>query len=402
MGNSKSATKKHRQGVVIGGSGLVGGTIVNYFKAKCQEPIEVMAPSSKKLSIREPADIRDYLLAKRPDFVINAAIANINSDEQLSYEVNYLGPLNLARAAIDLQIPYIHVSSAATLELGMNITEEQKKPFATGMSNYSRSKLMAEKTLKHLFQQEGLDYTLVRLAAVYGNHDHKIQGIHRMLFSVADESMPVLFTKKGVLHSYSNCRKLPYFIHHVLNHRQEFSGGEYNFVDKDPVELVDLTMTVKSYLELSLPKEICVPYVLARSGQKGVGLVLKMLRKFGLKAELPSELVFLKQFYVSQTLNSDRLQSSSFVDPFPDETIYSRLPEMILYYIDRWSHQNLISTYNEEVKLDRDFIQTFIHEPEKLMRAAHQGVARKVDKEVGWRREQPAAKGEGGAERAQT
>ncbi|WP_419174344.1 NAD-dependent epimerase/dehydratase family protein [Desulfosediminicola sp.] len=390
MGTRKLAGKESRQGVVIGGSGLVGGTIVNYFKSKCPEPIDVLAPSSKKLSIREPADIHNYLQEKKPDFIINAAIANINSDEQLSYEVNYLGPLTLARASIKLQIPYIHISSAATLELGMDIGEDRKKQFTTGMSNYTRSKLMAEKTLEYLFRQEGLDYTLIRLAAVYGNHDHKIQGIHRMLFSVADESMPVLFTKRGVLHSYSNCRKLPYFIHHTLNHRREFAGGDYNFVDKDPVELVDLIMTIKSYLQLNIPKEICVPYVLARSGQKSVGVLLKLLRKFGLKAQLPSELVFLKQFYVSQTLNSDRLQNSSFADPAPDETIYSRLPEMILYYIDRWSHQNLISTYNEEMKLDKDFIETFQHNPEALMGAAHQGAVRTVGGEVGWRSEQQA------------
>lgn len=401
MGNRKSAEQKPQLGVVIGGSGLVGGTIVNYFKSKCQEPIDVLAPSSKKLSIREPADIRNYLLKKRPDFIINAAIANVNADEQLSYEVNYLGPLNLARTAIELRIPYIHISSAATLELGTNISEEQKKQFAVGMSNYTRSKLMAEKTLHHLFCHDGLDYTLVRLAAVYGNHDHKIQGIHRMLFSVADESMPVLFTKRGVLHSYSNCRKLPYFIHHALNNREEFSGGDFNFVDKEPVELVDLIMTIKSYLQLSIPKEICIPYVLARSGQKGVALILKLLRKFGLKAQLPSELVFLKQFYVSQTLNSERLQNSSFIDPFPDQTIYSRLPEMILYYIDRWSHQNLISTYNEEVKLDKEFMNTFVHDPEKLMRAAHRGSVCGAGSEAGRRRDQ-LYDSEGNAEQVRT
>lgn len=399
MDDRNTAEMRYRRGVVIGGSGLVGGTIVNYFKARCQEPIEVFAPSSKKLSIREPADIRNYLLAKQPDFVINAAIANINSDEQLSYEVNYLGPLNIARTVIELGIPYIHISSAATLELGHDVAEDRKKQFTAGMSNYTRSKLMAEKTLNHLFCQEGLDYTLIRLAAVYGNHDHKIQGIHRMLFSVADESMPVLFTKRGVLHSYSNCRKLPYFIHHALINRQEFSGGDYNFVDREPVELADLIMTVKSYLQLSMPKDICVPYVLAKGGQKSVSLLLKLLRKFGLKAQLPSELVFLKQFYVSQTLNSDRLQNSSFVDPFPEETIYSRLPEMILYYIARWSHQNLIATYNEEVQLDKDFIQTFIHEPEKLMHAAHRGAVRQVGVEPGRQRGQPVASA-GQAERA--
>lgn len=380
---------KKMLGVVIGGSGLVGGTIVNYFKSRTSAPVDVRAPSSKKLSIREPSDIRNYLLSAKPDFVINAAIANINSDAQLSFEVNYLGPVNIAKTAAELNIPYIHISSAATLQLGENIHETDKKPFSTKMSHYTKSKLMAEKSLEYLHLNNNLDYTCIRLAAVYGNHDHKIQGIHRMLFSVADESMPVLFTRKGVLHSYSNCRKLPFFIHQMLENREEFSGGDYNFVDKYAVELADLIMTIKSYLQLRYPKEIYVPYPVANIGKKGMALLLRILRRFGLKTQLPSELIFLSQFYITQTLNSDRLQQSSFNDPFPDETIYSRLPEMIIYYLTRWSHENLISTYNEEVKIDHEFAKTFTQNPEKLLNDIHRGKNIRFIKSYQLPREEP-------------
>ena len=39
----------------------------------------------------------------------------LRSSGQLAFEVNFLGPLNLARAATALEIPYIHISSAASL-----------------------------------------------------------------------------------------------------------------------------------------------------------------------------------------------------------------------------------------------------------------------------------------------
>jgi len=364
---SATNVNKNRLGIIIGGTGLVGGTIVNYFKDKCPEKINILAPNSKKLSIRVPEDIRSYLATHKPDFIINSAIANINANEQLCYDVNFLGPIILARKAIELGIPYIHVSTAATLELGKNIREEQKKDFAPWLSNYARSKLMAEKALAQLHSNEGLDYSVVRLAAVYGNHDHKIQGIHRMLFSIADESMPVMFTKRGVLQSYSNCRKLPYFIHHMIDRRDEFSAGDYNFVDEEPVELVDLIMKIRSYLNLSTPKNICIPYPVAETGRKSVQVILRLLSKFGLKAELPPELIFLKQFYITQTLNSERYRNSSFIDPLPKETIYSRLPEMISYYLNRWSHQNLITTFDEKAKVDRSFARTFRREPEMLI-----------------------------------
>ena len=183
-------------GVLIGGSGLIGGTIVNYYKTLHSETVDIRAPSSKKVSIREENDIRSYLSEVRPDFVINASMANLASSGQLAFEVNFLGPLNLARAAAALEIPYIHISSAASLPSGIDLKEEDTQPLSPKLNNYAKSKLMAEDTLRLMAKQEGLDYSCVRLAIVYGAHDHKIQGFHRLLFSIADQSMPVLFTKK--------------------------------------------------------------------------------------------------------------------------------------------------------------------------------------------------------------
>lgn len=358
-------------GVLIGGSGLIGGTLAHYFKTETPESIEIRAPSSKKLSIRNAGDIRDYLNRVRPNFVINTAIAPIDADGQLSFEVNYLGALNLARAAAALQIPYIHISSAATLPNGSNLTEEDQLPLSGALNNYSKSKLMVEKTLRYMHRTTGLDYTNIRLGVVYGEHDHKIQGFHRLFFSIADESMPVLFTKKGVMHSYSSSNKLPYFVHHVLQNRREFSGETYHFVDKEPVELANLILTIKSYLELKTPREIYIPYPLATSGKKFLEILLKVFSRIGLKGDLPAELLFLESFYKTQTLSSLKLRQSSFVDPMPEETIHTRLPSMVIYYLTRWSHQNLIATWNEEMIQPSSRDDDFRSNPEELLHSIH-------------------------------
>ncbi|MGB3209799.1 MAG: NAD-dependent epimerase/dehydratase family protein [Desulforhopalus sp.] len=358
-------------GVLIGGSGLIGGTIVNYYKREHPEAIDIRAPSSKKLSIREESDIRRYLTEVKPDFVINAAMANLGSDGQLAFEVNYRGPINLARAANGLKIPYIHISSAATLPSGENLSEDDTLPITPGLSNYAKSKLMAETTLRLMAEQEGLDYSCVRLAIVYGAHDHKIQGFHRLFFSIADESMPVLFTKKNTLHSYSNSRKLPYFIHHMLENRPEFSRKTYHFVDKNPVDLATLILTIKSYLHLNQPKEIYVPYWMAHLGKNGLTTLLRILRRVGLKATLPPELMFLDSFYKPQTLSSERLLKSSFIDPMPEESIFTRLPELVIYYLTRWSHENLISTYNENMEIEKSVEHKFLHNPQFLIDDVH-------------------------------
>ena len=105
MVEQKNSNSQKKLGVLIGGSGLIGGTLAHYFKTKTPDDIDIRAPSSKKLSIRNAGDIRDYLKRVKPDFLINSAIANINADAQLAVEVNYFGSLNLARAAAAMQIP---------------------------------------------------------------------------------------------------------------------------------------------------------------------------------------------------------------------------------------------------------------------------------------------------------
>ncbi len=361
-----------RTGVVFGGSGLIGGTVVNFYKQRRPGMVDMLAPSSKKVSLQDCRDIRNYLLTIKPDFVINAAIANIDADPQLCFEVNYVGAVNIARAAASLNIPYIFFSSAAILPQGEGLRETDTLPLTAQLSNYAKSKLMAEETLRYMADNEGLDFSCIRLSIVYGNHDHKIQGFHRLLFSIADESMPFLFTKKGCRHSYSNSRKLPYLIHHMLDHRKEFGGQTYHFVDREPVELAHLIMTIRSHLQLKSPRNICIPYSMARTGKKSIQVILRLLTKIGLKASLPPELMFLGAFYRTQTLSCEKLQNSSFEDPMPDETVYTRLAEMIPYYLTRWTHQNLITTFDEKIEFDEQIRQDFMHNPAALIESIHQ------------------------------
>ena len=370
MTQSNSSSKK-LLGVLIGGSGLIGGTLAHYFKAITPDTIKLRAPSSKKLSIRNAVDIKDYLRRLQPDFVINTAIASIGADSQLALEVNYIGALNLARACAALKIPYIHVSSAATLPNGENLTEEDTLALEPKLNNYAKSKLMAEQTLEHMRKTAGLDYTCIRLAIVYGEHDHKTQGFHRLFFSIADESMPVMFTKKKVMHSYSNANKFPYFVHHILYNRKEFGGETYHFVDKNPVELADLILTIRSYLELKTPREIYVPYSLAIIGKKALEMLLKGLSSLGINGGLPAELMFLESFYKTQSLSADKLYNSSFVDPYPSETIYTKLPELVVYYLSHWTHENMISTFNEEVLGPDTMSHDFEESPAELLESVH-------------------------------
>jgi len=359
-------------GVIIGGSGLIGGATGYYFRKICNCNVQILAPNSKSLSLRNPKDIRDYLRYYQPDFIINSAIAAIDSDPKMAYEINYLGSVNLAKAAIALNIPYIFISSAAVLPNGWDISEEQVLSLSPELTNYAKSKLMCEKTLRYLAENEGLDYTVIRLAVVYGKHDHKIQGFHRMLFSVADQSMPLLFTQKNTCHSYTNARKIPYFIDHALNNRQEFSGQVYNFVDPNPVSLAQLILTVRSFLELKKPHDFYLPLPFANMGAGFMKKLLRMLNRIGIEARMPAELMFLENFYQSQVLSSKKMANSSFQDPFPAETVFTRLPEIIEYYLTRWEHLNLISEFNQDYFDPQHLTDEFLSSPTTLLNKYHQ------------------------------
>ncbi len=360
---------KKKFGVIIGGSGLVGGGIDYYFKKKLG--YDILAPNSKKLSIRDPRDIEAYFKSYRPDFIVNSAIASLDSDPKLSFEINYLGSINLAKVAAALGIPYIFISSAAVLPDGVNLSEEEHLPLSAGLGNYAKSKLMGELTLQHLKETEGLDYTIVRLAIVYGQHDHKIQGFHRLLFAIADQSMPLLFTKKGICHSYTNARKVPYFIRHIIDRRQEFGGQTFHFIDPEPVALGRLILTIRDILGLKRPRAIYLPLPLARFGARCIQQFLRLLIKMGIDARLPQELMFLSSFYQTQILSSAKLRNSSFVDPFPVQTVYGQIPDLIQYYLTRWEQLNLIPSFNKEFFDPQHLAEEFLLSPQELLADIH-------------------------------
>ncbi len=358
-------------GVLIGGSGLIGGALMHYFKTETANEVEVIAPNSKRLSLREPEDIRIYFQRYKPDFIINCAVSAINRDARLSYETNYLGSINLARAAMALKIPYIHFSSAATLPMGENFTEDDHIPLTADLPFYPRSKLMAEMTLRHLQETRGLDCTIIRLGVVYGKHDHKIQGFQRMLFSIVDQAMLFMLTRPGVMHSYTNSKKIPPFVHYVLEKREEFSGQTYHFVDRNPVELGQLILAIRSYLDLGFPREIYLPYSLVRQGGRWLEFLLRRLNRVGIEARMPAELMFLEYFFNTQSLSAEKLHQSSYGEPSPDITIYTELPDMIKYYSTRWKHLNLISPGAGEVVDLSGGVEEFLHSPGELVNDLH-------------------------------
>ena len=87
----------------------------------------------------------------------------------------------------------------------------------------------------------------------------------------------------------------------------------------------------------------------------------------GLQASMPPELMFLENFYKPQTLSAKKLQDSSFIDPFPGETVFTRLPDLVVYYITRWDHENLIMGFKECFDTEKSLESIFCDNPISLL-----------------------------------
>jgi hypothetical protein len=94
---------------------------------------------------------------------------------------------------------------------------------------------------------------------------------------------------------------------------------------------------------------------------------MRLFTRIGIEARPPAELVFLKNFYESQALSSDKLRHSSFVDERPEATIFSELPGLIEYYEQRWERLRLIEPRRRAAVEPESLAVQFAHRPDRAL-----------------------------------
>jgi len=98
--------------------------------------------------------------------------------------------------------------------------------------------------------------------------------------------------------------------------------------------------------------------------------VLTGVRTLRIQAAIPPEMMILDNLYNPQTLSAEKLNNSSFVDPLPEETIVTRRPELVIYSLWRWTHENLITTFKDI--LDEESVEDiFKQDPGRLLKLIH-------------------------------
>jgi len=88
---------------------------------------------------------------------------------------------------------------------------------------------------------------------------------------------------------------------------------------------------------------------------------------------MPAEMMFMESFYRTQTLSVEKLKKTSYGVPDPEETVFTELPALIEYYITRWEHLNLVSSYNSCFFDPLRQADRFCDDPQHLIDAIHGG-----------------------------
>lgn len=140
---------------------------------------EVVVLSKKDLDISDASAVERAMEEHTPELVVNAAaytnVDGCETETELAYAVNALGPRNLAQSCERRGAELLHVSTNYVFD---GRKEEPYEPFdsPTPVSAYGRTKLAGEEYVKHLSTR----WYIVRTAGVYGEGHNFVRTMLRV------------------------------------------------------------------------------------------------------------------------------------------------------------------------------------------------------------------------------
>jgi dTDP-4-dehydrorhamnose reductase len=153
--------------LLTGSNGTLGQDVLRVFSSAGHE---VVALDRDRLDITDPEAVRRTIVDVKPDLIINTAAYNLVDKAEepavfpIAYAVNALGPKNLAEAARDAGVPFIHYSTdyvfAGTKPEGYREDDEPDP-----ISRYGETKAAGEKFIREVDGQ----WYILRLSKIFGS-----------------------------------------------------------------------------------------------------------------------------------------------------------------------------------------------------------------------------------------
>ncbi|WP_195972825.1 dTDP-4-dehydrorhamnose reductase [Clostridium thermobutyricum] len=235
--------------LITGVKGQLGNELLSIVKSGQAEigPLEkakeyeVVSYDVDKLDISDLNKVREILNLEKPNVVINcAACTNVDgceSNEELAFKVNSLGPRNLAMISEEIDAKLVQVSTDYVFS-----GEEREVPFreydlTSPYSVYGKTKLMGEEFVKQYSKKA----FIVRTSWLYGYVGHNFVYTMRRLGS-EKEFLTVVNDQKG---NPTHANDLAY---HILKLIETEEYGIYHCTGKGECTWYDFA---KKIMELS-------------------------------------------------------------------------------------------------------------------------------------------------------
>ncbi|QEK12491.1 dTDP-4-dehydrorhamnose reductase [Crassaminicella thermophila] len=162
--------------LITGGNGQLGSTIKEMLREKkCSLGkidktyfhCKVIAEGKYTLNITSLENVKNYFIKSKPHIVINtAAYTNVDGCESnidLAYKVNALGPRNLAIACETINAKLIHISTDYVFD-GKSKLPYKEFDLPNPINIYGKSKYLGEEYVKQFCSR----YFIVRTSWLYG------------------------------------------------------------------------------------------------------------------------------------------------------------------------------------------------------------------------------------------
>lgn len=162
--------------LITGAKGQLGKQITNILRneqseigklPKEYENVEIIGVDVDVLDITDINAVRSYLTDVKPEIIINcAAYTNVDaceSNEDLAFKINALGPRNLAIISNEVNAKMIHVSTDYVFS-GEGTVPFKEYDETIPVSVYGKTKLAGEKFVREIADK----YYIIRTAWLYG------------------------------------------------------------------------------------------------------------------------------------------------------------------------------------------------------------------------------------------
>ncbi len=171
--------------LVTGGAGMLAGDLIPALE---DDGYDVLACDIEDFDLCDEKAVREYILHAKPDLIIHTAgytnVEQAEADVELCMNINGLGTKYVAKAAAELDIPLVYISTDYVFD-GEKNTQYTPDDEPNPLNVYGKSKLAGENYVREICEK----YYIVRTSWLYGTYGKNF--VQTMLLHKNDDEIKV-------------------------------------------------------------------------------------------------------------------------------------------------------------------------------------------------------------------